>query len=65
MTAANSNGKNALGALKLQATTADTVAKDIANIRQLQARIRILTLLIQLRAIMMQQLNSIIQQLRS
>ena len=31
MTAANSNGKNALGALKLQATTADTVAKDIAK----------------------------------
>ena len=28
---ANSNGKNALGALKLQATTADTVAKDIAK----------------------------------
>ena len=31
MTAANSNGKSALGALKLQATTADTVAKDIAK----------------------------------
>lgn len=31
LTAANSNGKNALGALKLQATTADTVAKDIAK----------------------------------
>jgi flagellar hook-associated protein 2 C-terminal domain protein len=31
MTAANNNGKNALGALKLQATTADTVAKDIAK----------------------------------
>lgn len=31
MTAANSNGKSALEALKLQATTADTVAKDIAK----------------------------------
>lgn len=31
MTAANSNGRSALGALKLQATTADTVAKDIAK----------------------------------
>lgn len=31
MTAANSNGKNALEALKLQATTADTLAKDMAK----------------------------------
>ena len=31
MTAANNNGKSALEALRLQATTEDTIAKDIAK----------------------------------
>lgn len=65
MTAANSNGKNALGALKLQATTADTVAKDIAKYQTIAGTDKNTYIADTAKTIMMQQLNSIIQQLRS